>query len=1423
MRVERVSIMGRSGEISHNNQDREIIMKSIKSKRESIANTRNPFWKQALFGQHGRDACVFAALAGIAVALPGHVHAQNRAVATMMRMMQTNDMPMGMDEESMMEGMHVLSADPDDPASQMKTDLGRAILQADFSRTPASVLQARMSLAAKARDRLVKLPEVLKPEKEEQAILDLFILDLDILDSAKLDSAKLDSAKVDSTRSEPANVDAPKLAAASSTSFTNTPGTDIQAFLDAASDAGDGSHSDQSSLVDQVINTDATGEATAAATGAANNATDPDAGVGKSGSHIVLDTEVASGADANVTQGAADGAPNLAIAAKVMARAKAMKMIAKQVEDFRLLVVAGNWEGVSAWLKAEAGEDAVPIYSFMLMALQQSDSALVPDEVIALSDACPTELSDKHIAALGMLLQATQSRGADAGAVAALVRTGTKFFGGPNDAANRKRAASLFVAAGLPVEAQAYLPPLDVARAAQDAELLDIYIVYYKALSLDKQGPERQALIDNGWGLALEVLRLDKATSEQRAKAVDRAIEFLPDIDAESGNAWLRTSLVDSSDIGWRILNTAHQRASRQLAMRSTPELRFSELKLIKRVGQAIIAAGSSKTYRRGLDMLTLAIVSEAEFTRNGDDTSSRRNRGGEDQFQPIPAARLAESLPDAAWLASIDPGLSAKLESMVASTVVGSGDLEAALGMIRPIATSDPTRAGKLMDALLAAWPSFMGSTPGDTSNEEYSYNMSFRGGRYMPTFNPGFGGGGGIPLTRARQVRALASLSQTLTSLREMKLKPAPKAISDAFAASHSAAEVYRAEDVEAVFGPMGAIPEEARNSLAETMRQRLSSVWRNPQIQEEAKTKRTNAELMAEVTRGYALARSLAGDGFLSKTWEQTLMLADMTYDTSEFLFGQNVDMPTYLGLRQEAFARYADAAILYGRALAAGTTRPSSRIYAQWFNASLGASDVGTLTRQDDPNQLEVDRVVDAIKLLGTEQAAAHIALFATQAKASMSSMAAELKPKYARAAMRVIGTNPAGRDLAQRLAFYDDLTKEVTLGFTVDGGTQVSSVEPFGAHLAVWSTRAVARESGGFAKYLENEQYNYTTGQQVDYRDQLEKKIRAALVESFDVVSITFHKTGVKPMGFGRPGWEAFPLAYVLMKAKGPDVDRIPPIALDMDFSDGEGQIILPVSTPLTLVDAKAVTPPTPVIQELQIEQTLDDREASTGVVRLSIVAKGKGLIPSLETLIDTSTIQGLSIKNVEDGGLAITDLDATGATPVPLAERTWTLELASTNPRVAPSTFTFPTAKVKETKLALKRYADADITETTATTTLASIPTKGPAWWVYALGIGALAGVGAVVWRTTRKAVVDPATLGPVVAVPSNVTPVGAISLLRRIESKHSKGLGADERTDLVRAIADIEQRYFAQAQQAETANGELQTTVERWAAKATR
>ncbi|MDI1289868.1 MAG: hypothetical protein PSX37_07980, partial [bacterium] len=299
------------------------------------------------------------------------------------------------------------------------------------------------------------------------------------------------------------------------------------------------------------------------------------------------------------------------------------------------------------------------------------------------------------------------------------------------------------------------------------------------------------------------------------------------------------------------------------------------------------------------------------------------------------------------------------------------------------------------------------------------------------------------------------------------------------------------------------------------------------------------------------------------------------------------------------------------------------------------------------------------------------------------------------------------------------------------------------------------------------------------------------------------MSITFHKPGVTPMGVEREGWEQHPLAYLVLRSKDGSVDKVPPLQLDMDFSDGKGTVILPMTTTAALIDSRT-EPPAHLPEALVVEQILDAREEGKGVVKLEVQAKASGLIPSLGSIVDLSTLDGFTIVKTDDHGVSVSELDTSGEAILPRVERSWTLELAPKG--VVPASFTFPTAKFNTTAAAdsetvpfkLSRYTDADIAPAQATEPI-NVAVKGLPMWVPALlAIGVLTGAGVLALALRRK---KPES-GPVETfrMPTDLTPLSAIATLRRIAASPKVGLDAAQRASLAAAAETIDRTYFSPA-----------------------
>ncbi|CAN5846370.1 hypothetical protein BH11PLA1_BH11PLA1_14370 [soil metagenome] len=1384
----------------------------------------------------------------------------------------------GMDMRRMAPGI------PGEKPLVFKTDLGKKIQRLQFQRSPQSILAARVRLAAMDREaRLIQAgvlpdPDAPKPdEKNASAKADASKSEgkngpkgpLDVSPNPAGAPDAVPGAAPDAGSDAPAEpMDPGADAPAGDVPGAELPGgITIPAGLNVPPEAIEALRQQLEANPSMVEEVRAALGAQAAMM-AARAGGDPMGAAGEGGEPGAMGLRPGAGA----AGGRAALTP-----AQQKAKAEAAKKVAKQVERFRLLVVAGDWTGVGAFIQSEGGVDKESIYAQVLAGLLMGDQALVPDEVLTLSEIAPGPLEEKAITKLGQLLRMTAARGSQSSAVAARIKAGTEHFGGA-DPAKRKNAATLLVAAGLPIQAQEYLPPLAQAQESHDPELLNLYAVYFDALAKAKQGTEREAALNQGWQTARAVLALDKATAEQRARALELTLGFLPDVAPGEGEAWLNAAFKDAPDLAWKAIESVNAK-SRALRQRNgKPEERLAALKAAKRIGQALVSVqGDDPRWRTGLNMLTMLVLDEAETTKQraaapqGDEGNPYANRYnpyggynpyGDQQHRPqfIPAEQLTEALPDAPWLRVIDPGLGAKLELMVASTAAAAGDHAAVFAMIAPIAQSDPERAEKLGEQVVATWPAYARRGRGAYDVNMGARRMAMYGGGYNPYMGGGGGGYGGydgaVPLTRAKQQRNLEQLKNALGQLAQFGLKKFPSAqLVGAFAASHSDAEAYRAEDIAAVFGAPKDMSTDVRRDLVANMRSRLVSSWRQPQVQQQAGTKRTDKQLTAMVQEGYATALELATAAAEAdvKSWEAALAVGDLNFDLSEFMYGQKADLETYARIRNRAFGAYENATQRYGEALAAGTVKPTAHAFVQWFSAALGASDLGQLTRQDNADADQIGKVKAALLALPGEQAQKHLGLFAQETTAAMASLNPELKPRYVRNAVSIFGEHPDGKDARALLSYYGELTDEITLVLSPDGGTSIRTGEPFGVQMAIWCTRAVARESGNFGKYLQNEYYHPVTGQPVQYKDDLEKKLRAVLGEKFEVQSVTFHQPTVQPMGIARAGWEQFPLAYILLKAKDAAVDRIPAVQMDMDFSDGQGLVILPIASQPVLIDARGMEAPSAAVTvtDLAIDEILDDRPApdagaapsggatagdgkpgASTPVRIEVRAKGKGLIPPLERLLDMKSLAGGTVDHVEDRGLNVVELDTATADVLPVAERSWVIHVRPTR---GAGTISFPTltaaAEGAKAKLALKKYSDADLVDATPVTPIAAAAQPARPWWPYAVaGAAVLAMGGLIAWLATRAQKVAPRA-APLVMMPSRVTPFSAVATLRRIEALNGRVLSTAKQRELTGVIAALESRYFgpggadgaAAEGAADSVDRTLEPTLREWVGAAQR
>jgi hypothetical protein len=256
--------------------------------------------------------------------------------------------------------------------------------------------------------------------------------------------------------------------------------------------------------------------------------------------------------------------------------------------------------------------------------------------------------------------------------------------------------------------------------------------------------------------------------------------------------------------------------------------------------------------------------------------------------------------------------------------------------------------------------------------------------------------------------------------------------------------------------------------------------------------------------------------------------------------------------------------------------------------------------------------------------------------------------------------------------------------------------------PFGLFVNLKHTRDIERESGGFGRYLQNQNsmsYSYNYGRPTaDYRDRFETAARAALKEGFEVVSVTFQDEKVTSRATDEFGWRYTPYAYILLKPRGPQVDKIPPLCIDLDFLETSGYVVMPVETPAVPISARSATGDPRPVEKLSVTQTLDERQADKGVLLLEVKAVGVGLVPEWSELSGGYVPEGFEVTKTETQGLGVKKFEEDADRNGVVSEQVWTLTLKGREDRPElPTTFKFAPVKVPAKEVVYQRYADADL------------------------------------------------------------------------------------------------------------------------------
>ena len=1119
-----------------------------------------------------------------------------------------------------------------------------------------------------------------------------------------------------------------------------------------------------------------------------------------------------------------------------------------RVEKFKRAVTLSHWTVCQSAIDELTEENRILAYRHLLKGLNASPRQTPPkpvdgqpvvklalrnhydlSDVVQVADICPAEPELEDVRGLASLLRQVSSEHSFFKEFLKNLDEGIRWFGG-EAAEKRERAAQLLIEAGRPLDSEPFLPEMSVALESGQTGLLDLLARLKEAIHA--RDGDKELLLD-AWKINMAILTQPEPEEEPakaiRQSALTRALDLSLRIEDETTNEWLAGLLENDVKAAREVFTAIGAQVVESRPMRN-PEPRRRRLELQHRAVEILFEKAPNLTseWKDILNLMALNWLHEATQTERYDTSVSRGPSMNFDSYgnvyysstpaprnnnlpTPIQAGDILKVAPSVDWQKFVGSGVRPGFAAVLAQLHLKVKELDEAFPYIKEVCEQYPESGEQLVNSYINVW--IENNDPNSDLNRRSSYMYIYGYNRRQDA----------IPLTRSKQERSHEDLSERVTLLKQLPVDELDESLlMRAFTVTHSVAEVYKIEDLEKVFGDISSLKASTLASLVQTMRRNLAGVWRQPQTQKTSETGRSDAELQAEIFRGYEVANEVLNRGLtrFPESWELHLARATMLFDENTYRYELTRDTQ-FSQRRTDAFEEFKGAEALYRQALPDLKQQDESDDpYTIWFYAALGASELAALRDFHQPAPAQIDLIRERIAALPGEAAERHIARFSNALATRMTQVKAELKHRYLQYGLQIAGDHEKAAQAAKQFEYYGDLVREIRLHAHLDGPSEVGHKEPFGLFIDIRHTKEVEREAGGFQKYLQNQNasgfyyYNYGRPNE-DYRDKFETALRESLTDHFEVLSVTFHSEKIQSQGDAEEGWRKTPYAYVLMRAVGPEVDMIPPVQMDLDFNDNSGYVVLPIASAKIPINARPEKPSARVFRNLEIAQSLDERESETGMISLEVRAKAHGLIPDLEDILDLNPRE-FSTESIEDGGVSITQVDPNDPENAAVSERLWTVLL---KPREGlnryPTHFQFGTSKIDGAEMLFQKYEDADLAEVPSEVRIQQKYGEGTPAWAVALIFGAILAAGFIVYWLLRPRNL-PEVAGPRgFDMPSEINPFTIVALLQKIRS--SGMVSPDRQNDLEKDIHNLELKYFRIADVHQPDPAELRHLAETW------
>ncbi|MBI1338345.1 MAG: hypothetical protein GC164_15490 [Phycisphaera sp.] len=1118
-------------------------------------------------------------------------------------------------------------------------------------------------------------------------------------------------------------------------------------------------------------------------------------------------------------------------------------------DRFLMQYFSKDWEEVRKFLSSLPANNASNIYTRILTTVQPArgrpDPFMTPGDIVGLIDAAPTDLDGRRdwIDSLGQTIDAALLKGEGHLLVSAFEQ-GTHRVGG-REPRHRLVAGRILLRTEFKDDAIDFLPSyaqsVNIADAAVRAEVQGFL---KSQLERDQvQSDELARAINEKYRVLLNA----EATPAARDAALQTLMAEFNQVPTEIFASLLGGMLKVDPALAARAIIKAAQTMS-SVAGADRPHDEHARVLRVMADISEILAKDvdlDDPDWRTVADLMTDVWVQSVQtFQRHWPKYMADQRTGSPREPPCAEPAELLAAAPREAWLSRLAEDKRRRVELMLPRVIMYGPRPKDAIPVIVQTVKTNPEGGLQLAKEFVSGWAAM--NNPDIPPDVRKQYNI--------PADQM-------IVVTPLMIRKNIESLATVMTLLRENNVMPNDQeALASAFDACYGQAEVYEIADVEAVFGPITQMPEGVFAALIGKMTDALGKRWREISVQNATQTSRRHADVLTLVREGYGRAIEMIDLRLKAhpEDWHAMSRAGTLLSDWGDYEFFQTSTSETdsdrifaYKEKNNEAFGYFKRAAEAYVAQAAAAPGRVSISVFTAWFDSLLGFNSNGEInvSKAMNPDVLNVMR--ELLWSLPERERRRHISDFAQyidrRAEDKKKPLPAELRYKYLASGLVITRDSVFSMETRKQVEYFDELLKDVRLETRTDGGNTIGRGEDFGIIISLVHSDVLGEllnikpyltaDSGKFrgAQNAHNNQGPIKSMANVrKYKNEFEKNIYDSFSNFFEIRSITYSPLDVQSRPIGREGWSETVMAYVQVRARGVEVDRIPPLELDLNYFDLSGPVALPVKSAETGIQITEGVSNSRPLENLQVRQVLDPRSMSSGgALTLEIKAEGFGLIPDLREILDLSVLEKtFPIREIKGDDMALvnelhSDARAIGVT----SERSWKLTLDTAGIKDnEPVTLTFPKLKVQGATSIREVYQDADrVTIEKDSVVLGgtsgengevgiALPRRpNYAFWIV-LVVMLVAGTLALAWWWVRKRAARESTaeIAERFKVPERLDAFDLVTLLRSMSRSKLVRLTPVQRDELRQVIKRVETSCFDPAQP-EPATHELRQTAQHW------